>query len=616
MIKKITLFLMCAIGITSIVNAQSVRRSTLRVDAPAALAGDKIIEEIDDQGTAPWGTAIDSIWENMPVKYDPANLNGCATAGFPANFFAGSFALIYRGDCEFGSKALAAQNAGAEGVILVNNLLGVVGMGAGADGGNVTIPVVMVTNEAGGAMLNQLALSNPVTVSLTGWRFDSQVNPIDVGIKNDGVIFPQGRAMPAKQLVSTVNFDENFRLYAGGRFYNFSTQDFDTLSIKGRLTTPSGVDSNAINFFYNAPGVTTTDSIIGPVIDSLNGDIAGFDLNDAPVGEYTMYNELFAMPSVYSETGLNVENNSFEYNFAVTDSVYSKCEYDVALGQPKINSYIALTASEYEWGPLLYIRNGGHTAKQIECVVMRDVIQDSVFAGQAVTMRIYEWSDDDLSGSLNDPGEVTELGVAEYFMTATDIVPITGFPVKAEVVNAVTPGAPVRLNANKFYWVTVSFNGLQTDAFGIGLDYFSDYSASNLDEQLVNLHGCPLRSVTDAQIFPGGFANAGAPAVALHMSKDVDPTALNDVQDLAGNISVFPNPATSELNISVELNQLSKDVQYEVLDITGKTISFVKRKNVQNEVYTLNTSSLANGSYFVKVITDNGIRTSKFTIAK
>jgi hypothetical protein len=102
----------------------------------------------------------------------------------------------------------------------------------------------------------------------------------------------------------------------------------------------------------------------------------------------------------------------------------------------------------------------------------------------------------------------------------------------------------------------------------------------------------------------------------LHMSKDVDPTSLNDVADITGNISIYPNPATSELNISVDLSSMSKEVQYEILDITGKTISFVTRKNIQNEVYTLNTSSLSNGSYFVKVITDTGVRTSKFTIAK
>lgn len=74
------------------------------------------------------------------------------SAPFTPGYFIGKFALIYRGTCEFGAKALAAQTAGATGVIIVNNLLGVAGMGAGANGASVTIPVIMVTTEAGDAI--------------------------------------------------------------------------------------------------------------------------------------------------------------------------------------------------------------------------------------------------------------------------------------------------------------------------------------------------------------------------------------------------------------------------------------------------------------------------------
>jgi hypothetical protein len=68
---------------------------------------------------------------------------GCnALVGFPA----GAIALVDRGTCEFGLKALNAQNAGAVGVIVVNNVAGdPTTMGAGAVGDQVTIPAVMVS---------------------------------------------------------------------------------------------------------------------------------------------------------------------------------------------------------------------------------------------------------------------------------------------------------------------------------------------------------------------------------------------------------------------------------------------------------------------------------------
>jgi hypothetical protein len=66
--------------------------------------------------------------------------------GFPA----GAIAVVDRGNCEFGFKALTAQNAGASGVIVVNNAPGIPGaMGPGAVGSQVTIPAVQVSQADG-----------------------------------------------------------------------------------------------------------------------------------------------------------------------------------------------------------------------------------------------------------------------------------------------------------------------------------------------------------------------------------------------------------------------------------------------------------------------------------
>ncbi|MCF8245723.1 MAG: T9SS-dependent M36 family metallopeptidase [Saprospiraceae bacterium] len=58
----------------------------------------------------------------------------------------GKIALIDRGGCEFGFKALAAQNAGAVGVIICNFEDATIGMGGGAVGGQVEIPTIMMTS--------------------------------------------------------------------------------------------------------------------------------------------------------------------------------------------------------------------------------------------------------------------------------------------------------------------------------------------------------------------------------------------------------------------------------------------------------------------------------------
>ena len=56
----------------------------------------------------------------------------------------GRIAMIDRGTCQFGSKALRAQEAGAVGVIICNFEDPAAGMAPGADGGDVTIPTLML----------------------------------------------------------------------------------------------------------------------------------------------------------------------------------------------------------------------------------------------------------------------------------------------------------------------------------------------------------------------------------------------------------------------------------------------------------------------------------------
>ena len=75
--------------------------------------------------------------------FNPYNTDACEEIQNGADV-SGKIALIDRGGCEFGSKALAAENAGAIGVIICNFEDATINMAAGADGGFVTIPVVFI----------------------------------------------------------------------------------------------------------------------------------------------------------------------------------------------------------------------------------------------------------------------------------------------------------------------------------------------------------------------------------------------------------------------------------------------------------------------------------------
>ena len=80
----------------------------------------------------------------------------------------GNVAVVRRGACQFGFKALAAQNAGAIAVIVVNNQEGApIVMAGGDDGELVTIPALMVSDVVGEAIIAELANGVNTTMVLS-----------------------------------------------------------------------------------------------------------------------------------------------------------------------------------------------------------------------------------------------------------------------------------------------------------------------------------------------------------------------------------------------------------------------------------------------------------------
>ncbi|WP_169433308.1 T9SS-dependent M36 family metallopeptidase [Lewinella cohaerens] len=78
----------------------------------------------------------------------------------------GKVAMLDRGDCEFGAKALAAQEAGAVAVIVCNNIgAAIFEMTGGDAGGQVNIPAIMISLQD----CNELKLAMPgVMIQLEG----------------------------------------------------------------------------------------------------------------------------------------------------------------------------------------------------------------------------------------------------------------------------------------------------------------------------------------------------------------------------------------------------------------------------------------------------------------
>jgi hypothetical protein len=83
-------------------------------------------------------------------------------------------------------------------------------------------------------------------------------------------------------------------------------------------------------------------------------------------------------------------------------------------------------------------------------------------------------------------------------------------------------------------------------------------------------------------------------------------TNLSNDSFLAANLSVYPNPTSSVVNISNTLNAVVNTV--EIADLNGRV---VKTLNVNNTEAQISISDLAAGVYMLKVSTDQGTATKK-----
>src|SRR6185295_17684504 len=154
----------------------------LRVNSPPGIARNYVV------GTAGFGAPLNTsgvtanVVQASPIDGCTAITNGAAISG--------KIALIDRGSCNFTVKVKNAQDVGAVGVIIVNNVPGAV-IGMGGSDSTINIPSLMVSDVDGasikanlGAPVNATLLLNtsaPTGVDVGGRALLFAPNPVQGG---------------------------------------------------------------------------------------------------------------------------------------------------------------------------------------------------------------------------------------------------------------------------------------------------------------------------------------------------------------------------------------------------------------------------------------------------
>ena len=505
---------------------------------------------------------------------NPISAEGCNPL---INNLTGKIAVCFRNTCEFGAKALNAQNAGAVGVIVINREPTVIAMGAGASGANVTIPVVMLTLADGLSLIAEMA-NGPVVMFLGN---KTGLFPNDGGISSGAALLPRQALIPSQLAQNGTEY--NFDL--GARVYNYGNQAQTNMTLTATITNPSGatVYNNQAGGISLAPG----DSI--DVDPTQVNNLPNFSLASYPEGTYTLtYTLGLSAADDYDA------DNTLTTTFTVTDSLYGFAQADPTTGSPTGGNYYRPSNNNQTFSTCQVIDNAN--ASRIQANGLWFSATTSAASGVALTgeeMAVYLYKWEDVFADLNDANlafnTLTEVASGFYYYPDD----LQGQTVYGAFAN------PAALENNQRYLACVQTVNLNL--------YLGHENSTNLTWNEAYYLQPMTPNESDGTYYPGGFGADLPSSMAVAISdNEVSITELNTVAGKA-----FPNPANDIITVAIEGEGTA---QLTVTDVAGK-VAMATTLNLAAGQDNININTLQSGLYIFNVTLENG-KTAQFNVVK
>ena len=501
---------------------------------------------------------------------NPVSAEGCNPL---INDLTGKIAVCYRNTCQFGTKALNAQNAGAVGIIIINREPEVIGMAGGNDGANVTIPVVMLDINDGTTLVNEMA-NGPVVVFM-----GNKTGVFDNDIAMAGRTNLAPKIGNTHALLAQDGSEYNFDLAA--QIYNPGNADQTNVSLNATITDPSGTE------VYNE---TVTGLAVNAGFDSVNvapGTLPNFSLASYPTGEYT----LTYTASIDGAADEYADDNTFSYAFSINDSVYSYAK--PANGSINSVAHYRPSTNNQTFSVCAVIDNPNASRVQAEGLYFSatKAAGTDPLDGEEIALYLYRWEDAfvDLNDANAAFNTLTEVASGFYYFPGDN---------QGEVVYGAF-NTPAVLEDNQRFLACAQTVNL--DLY-LGFDNSTDYTL-NTDYYLQPMH--PIES--DGSYFAVGFGADLPTGVGVKMSSATG--GINENTTVDG--SAFPNPAVDKVTVSIDGEGTASLL---VTDVAGK-IALSNTIVLNGGKANVDIASLEAGVYVFNVTLENG-KTAQFNVVK
>jgi len=566
--KSLLTSLLLLLGIS--LNAQVI----FYVESPEEIEGDYEMTWSDPANG--WGSpdlnfTENSVLDTLVMAYDGSAADSlcCDTAGGIVNAMDvyGQIAVLYRGTCQFGVKATNAQNAGAVAVVVINNAPGApIVPGAGDVGANVTIPLILITQDAGALLVE--AINAGTVVGFIGSK--NGYYPNDIGMWPKDLLVAPSTLVPAL----TAQNESEFSVPLGSWVYNFGYND--QTSVKMAVTVTSETE------------VVYTDT--SETVDMVAGDSIYFAMNDFASSSY---NGLYEISYTLFSDSIDsfVSDNARNAAFKLSDEYLSYGALDSTTQMPIPDAFYRPSAGAGDFVSCIYFRNSNASRLYAEGIefAATTAATDSL-TNQYFETVLYEWNDDFVD--LNDPNlafdNLDPIAYGEYYYDSN---------LQNELVySPFDPGVELEDDMRYLFCVATSST---TIFVGFSTDY--DY-----DERL-NYTLEPVGPISDnGTWYSAGFGTDVVPCLLARLT-DVTLSVPGN-NETAHDFSAFPNPSSSFVQIPLGSSHFDS---MEIYDQKGMLVSSKGIASVNGNV-RIDVSDMQNGLYTVRLI--NGPQTQNIKV--
>lgn len=316
------------------------------------------------------------------------------------------------------------------------------------------------------------------------------------------------------------------------------------------------------------------------------------------------------------EVDANAHNNRIFWRYKVTENIFSKNEIC-----PKTVSYfLPASLGAYEIGNCYYIPAGSKLKAEAVSFAFKDRNELLALNNAQLNINLYRWSLGDNNGDVNNDTTANE---GEYEVVAQNIYEIQGTEEGKIITVPISfqPEVETILEDGHYYFVTIGYLdpvyvNNQLVVFPIAASEEINYEAAFFNSYA---EGQPafismLREVNEDKFRANAWALRRIPFVNLHVSPYVNST--DDLFTSGLDFVISPNPANEIVRLTADFQDDDEPISVEIFDLCGKKVlgSHFETGNVSQQ--PIFVGNLSNGTYSIRVVSDEKMSTKKLLILR